>query len=107
MSKLSELANGMSAAKHLASLGALVVAGAVSLTLLYAQVDDAAEAAEDNKVKIEAIATSFSELAKQQGIIIERIEGEKERSKEFRTRTDRSLRQILQRLVPREPSIRR
>jgi len=103
MSKLGELANGMSAANHLVTLGALVVAGVVSLTLLYAQVDDAAEAAEDNKAKIEVIAETLRKLETQQGVIIERIDGEKQKGKEFRNRTDRSLRRILERVAPRNP----
>ena len=106
MSKLGDFANGVSTANQAVTLGACVVAGIVSLTLLYAQVDDAAKAAEDNKEKIAVIEETLRSLETQQGVIIERIDGEKEKNKEFRSRTDRSLRRILERVAPRDPPVR-
>lgn len=97
--KLKSLANGIGAARHALALGLAIVAGVVYGTLIYAQVGATEEKAEANEQKIEAIRATLGGINTKQQVIINKIEGEKERSKDFRDDTRSALDRILQRLI--------
>ncbi len=101
MHPLQNIASGMTAVKQLVSLVVLAAAGIVSVTLLFTQVDANEEKTEANMEQIEELKASLNDITLQQGVIITEMEGEKERNKEFRERTSRSLDRILDRLTPR------
>ncbi len=101
MRPLQNIASGMTALKQLVSLVVLAAAGIVSVTLLFTQVDANEERTQTNMEQIEELKASLQDITLQQGVIITEMEGEKERNKEFRDRTDRSLDRILDRLTPR------
>lgn len=98
MTMLQSLANGLATARHTCALVAIAVAGIVSVTLLYAQVDATEKKAEANIEKIEVITHALNKLGVQQHVIIQQIKDEKEDSKEFRGRTDKALNRILDKL---------
>ncbi len=100
MSPLQNIATGMTAVKHLVSLAVLAVAGIVSITLLFSQVDATEKKAMSNSEHIEKLETALGGIKSRQQVIITEIAGEKEKNKEFRDRTDRNLNRILDRLTP-------
>jgi len=101
MTRLSDIASGVSTVKQVVSLIVLAVAGIVSITLLFSQVDANEVKTKSNMKQIEELKTTLTGIKSQQRVIITEIEGEKEKNKEFRDRTDNSLNRILDRLTPR------
>ncbi len=96
--KFKTFTDGLGAIKHTVSLAVVAVAGIVSLTLLYAQVEATEEKAVDNETKIGVIQQDLGSIKGQQRVIINEIENERRSNKEFRDRTDRSLNRILDRV---------
>ena len=74
-----------------------------SVTLLYAQVSATEDKVIENEKKIEVIRQDLGSINTQQRVIIQQIESEKERSKDFRNRTDHSLDRILDMLKNPSP----
>ncbi len=100
--KLKVFANGIGAARHTVALVIMAATGIVSGTLLYAQVGANEEKGDSNEQKIEAIRQTLQGINTKQQVIINEIEGEKEKSKDFRDDTSLSLDRILQQLISRD-----
>ncbi len=86
--------------RHTVALAVVVVTGVVSVTLLYAQVNQTEKKAKSNEEQVEVLKRSLNQLGVQQQVIIQQIKDEKEDGREFRARTDRSLDRILDKLQP-------
>ena len=95
---LKSLATVTGTIRHTVALMVIIATGVVSVTLLYAQVNQTKDKVETNTENIEDIRDSLYRLSIQQGVIIQQIEDEKEDSREFRNRADRSLDRILDQL---------
>ena len=101
---LKSLATAAGTIRHTVALMIIIATGVVSVTLLYAQVNQTKDKVETNTENIDEIRDSLYRLSIQQGVIIQQIEDEKEDSKEFRSRADRSLDRILDKLNTPNPS---
>ena len=99
-SKIKEFVNGGAPAllRHLADLVAALVFGAFSVGILWSDVQATGKKADDNRMRVEAIERSIGEVTTQQRVLMERSDGDRERSKEFRENTARALERILERL---------
>ena len=95
---LKNLSNLMGSVRHTVALVIIVLAAVVSFTLHHAQVGATQEKTKENAEKIKVITDSLHRLNIQQRVIINQIEDEKEDSKEFRDRADKSLDRILDKL---------
>lgn len=93
--------NGLSAVRHMVALVSIVVAGIVSVTLLYSQVSATDVDTKVNTARIEHLEKAYQSIKTQQQVIIQQIESEEGNNREFRARTDRSLERILERLPAR------
>ncbi len=99
--KVIRAINGLSAVRHMVALVSIVVAGIVSVTLLYSQVSATDVNNQKNTERIEHLEKAYQSIKTQQQVIIQQIESEKGNNREFRDRTDRSLERILERLPAR------
>ena len=97
---ITKVTDVVAVARHTALLLIIAVTGVASITLVYSQVDVNSETTKNNEEDIKGLRSGLSDITATTKLIVQQIENEKERSKEFRERTDHSLNRILERLVP-------
>ncbi len=106
--KIRQFANGGSPAllRHIAYLVGVLAVGAFTVGMLWSDVLATEEKANDNSARVGVIEQSINEVSTQQKLLIQRSDGDRERSKEFRDNTARTLERILGRL-PRQDRLPR
>ncbi len=92
--------------RHIAWLAGALILGAFSVGVLWSDVLATGKKADDNSARVAAIEKSINEVTTQQKLLMQRSDGDRERSKEFRDKTARTLERILERL-PRQTGLPR
>ena len=98
--KIKELVNGGAPAKvrHIAWIAGVLAFGAFTVGMIWSDVLATEKKATENSARVQVIETSINEVTSQQKLLMQRSDDDRERSKEFRDKTARTLERILERL---------
>ena len=98
--KMKRLVNGGAPAllRHIAYVVMALASGAFTVGMLWSDVLATEEMATENRESVQAIEKLINQVTTQQRLLIQSSETDRERSKEFRDKTARTLERILDRL---------
>ena len=105
---IKQLVNGGAPAllRHIAYVVVALVGGAFTVGLLWSDVLATEKKANDNSLRVQAIESSINKVTTQQQLLMQSSKADRERSKEFRDNTARTLERILERLPRQDRPLR-